>query len=243
MLGPGLGHTRKLLVGNIQGLYPKTTPSKLPFIRELAWEGDFMLIALTETHPSEGIKEPEIHIHNYTSFQTDRKGRTQGGTIIYLRDDIALNYKRLQSYSDGQIELQAIHIQLCSIVIINCSHHPPSSCSRNFSSALEALSGLVDSLSIPTPDIILTGDFNFSFIKWPEGTPARSTLADKSQAELLLGIANSTFLIQMVSIPIRGNNIFYLFFTNNSNAINNVNNVSSEMTDFSDHNFLKIHTN
>ncbi|XP_068215775.1 uncharacterized protein [Palaemon carinicauda] len=228
----------KFPVGNIRGLYPKAAQSKISFIRELACEEDFMFIALTETHLSEGIMEPEIHIRNYTSFWTDRKGRTHGGTIIYLRDDIAPNSIPLLSYSDGQIELQAIQIQQHNMVIINC-YRPPGSCSRNFSGAMEALSRLLDSLPVPTPDVILTGDFNFPFLKWPEGTQTGSTLADKSQAELLLSITNSSFLIQMVSIPTRGNNILDLFFTNNRDAINYV---SAERTIFSDHNLLKIHT-
>ena len=88
-------------MGNIQGLYPKTNQSKLPFLRELSREEDFMFIVLTETHLSEGVTEAEINITNYTLFRIDRKERTHRGTIIYLRDDVALNAKTLLSYSDG----------------------------------------------------------------------------------------------------------------------------------------------
>ncbi|KAG0720571.1 hypothetical protein GWK47_048219 [Chionoecetes opilio] len=173
------------------------------------------------------------------SFRTDRKYRTHGGTIIFLRDDIALNAKTLLSYSDGQVELQAIYIQARNMVLINC-YRPPSCCPKNFSSAMEALRHLQDSLSIPTPDIILTGDFNFPFLKWPEGILTGSTLADKCQAESLLEIANSTFLIQVITEPTRGKNILDLLFTNNCDAVNNI---SAEKTIFSDHNLLRIHTN
>ncbi|KAK3886933.1 hypothetical protein Pcinc_008942 [Petrolisthes cinctipes] len=37
-------------MGNIQGLYPKSNQSKVPFLNELSIEEDPMFIALTETH-------------------------------------------------------------------------------------------------------------------------------------------------------------------------------------------------
>lgn len=125
------------------------------------------------------------------------------------------------------------------MVLVNC-YRPPSCCPRNFSNAMVALSHLLDSLPIPTPDIILTGDFNFPFLKWPEGILTGSTLADKSQAELLLDRTNSAFLIQVITDPTRGNNILDLLFTNNSDAVNSI---AAEKTIFSDHRLLRIHTN
>ncbi|MPC32334.1 hypothetical protein E2C01_025645 [Portunus trituberculatus] len=110
----------RLLVGNIQGLYPKTNQSKLPFLRELSSKEDFMIIALTETHLSAVVKEAEMNIPNYTSFRTDRKARTHGGTITYLRNDIASNANMVLSYSDGHIGLQEIHIQVCNMFFLNC---------------------------------------------------------------------------------------------------------------------------
>ncbi|KAK4317413.1 hypothetical protein Pmani_011497 [Petrolisthes manimaculis] len=39
-----------VMMGNIQGLYPKTNKNKVPFLKELAEHEDPMIIALTETH-------------------------------------------------------------------------------------------------------------------------------------------------------------------------------------------------
>ncbi|MPC43268.1 hypothetical protein E2C01_036911 [Portunus trituberculatus] len=143
----------RLLVGNIQGLYPETNQSKLPFLRELSSGKNFMIIALTETHLSEGVREAEINILNYTPFQTDRKAKTHGGTITYMRNDIALSANKALSYSDGQ----AFPIQVCNMIFVNC-YRPPHCCPNNFNRAMEGLRQLLVSLSIPAPEIILTGD-------------------------------------------------------------------------------------
>ena len=65
------------------------------------------------------------------------------------------------------------------MVLINC-YRPPNRSLNNFSIAMEALRHLMDSLAILTPDVILTGDFNFPFLKWPEGILIGSTFAEVS---------------------------------------------------------------
>ena len=78
------------LLGNIQDLYPKSNRNKIPFIAELAKEKT-AIIALTETHLNKDIKDAEMKIENYTAFRVDRENRSHGGTITYLRDNIAPN--------------------------------------------------------------------------------------------------------------------------------------------------------
>ncbi|MPC32333.1 hypothetical protein E2C01_025644 [Portunus trituberculatus] len=105
---------------------------------------------------------------------------------------------------------------------------------------MEALRQLLDSLPTPAPEIILTGDFNFPFLKWPERILTGSTSTEKSQAKLLLDIINSSFLVQVINEPTRGKNIIDLLFINNSDAIDSI---SAEKTIYSDHNLLRIFTN
>ncbi|KAK4328660.1 hypothetical protein Pmani_000968 [Petrolisthes manimaculis] len=77
-----------VMMGNIQGLYPKTHINKVPFLKELAEQEDPMIIALTETHLKSEMKEAEINIINYTPFRVDRETRSHGGVIIYVRNDL-----------------------------------------------------------------------------------------------------------------------------------------------------------
>ncbi|KAG0727745.1 hypothetical protein GWK47_034003 [Chionoecetes opilio] len=99
------------LMGNIQGLYPKSNRNKVPFLSDLAHKEDLAFLALTESHPSEKVNDVEIQLQNYTVFRTDRKDRSHGGTITYVRNDLASNTETLLSYSSGQAEVLLLHIK------------------------------------------------------------------------------------------------------------------------------------
>ncbi|XP_076045726.1 uncharacterized protein LOC143027968 [Oratosquilla oratoria] len=225
-------------MGNIQGLYPKSNQSKVPYLGDLAKIEDFMIIALTETHLSVDVRDAEIQLENYTIYRTDRKNRSHGGTIIYLRDDITPNAKLILSYTDDQVQLQALHIQKLNMVVINC-YRPPACSLTNFENSISELEHLYKTLPTPTPDLVLCEDFNFPFIKWPDGIIAGAPQSDKVRAEKVLHLTNSMFLMQVINTPTRGNNILDLFFINNRDAI------SSYMTNntISDHSLITITTN
>ena len=72
---------------NIQGLYPKTNQTKIPFLQDLA--------CITETHLNEAILDAEIQLSNYTIYREDRKGRSHGGVCTYVRNDLVatVSYK------------------------------------------------------------------------------------------------------------------------------------------------------
>lgn len=125
------------------------------------------------------------------------------------------------------------------MVVINC-YRPPGCSPANFRGAIEALSHLQEALPTPTPDIVFCGDFNFPFIRWPEGILAGALHADKVQAEQLLHFTNSMFLTQVITKPTRGNNILDLFFINNRDTLTSF---TTEKTIFSDHNLIVITTN
>ena len=139
------------------------------------------------------MSDSEIKSENYIPYRADRSGRSHGGTILYPREDVAVNTKLLLVYSNSQVELQIIHLNLLNLVVINC--YRPSDCSlTNFENPIKNMKDIVDNLPSPTPEIIICGDFNFPFIQWPEGSIRGGTQDAQSQAKLEL--ATFTFLTQ-----------------------------------------------
>lgn len=225
-------------MANIQGLYPKSNQTKVPFLEELTVEEDPMVIALTETHLHNGIKDEEIAICNYTPYRTDRHNRSHGGAMLYVRNNIALTTTQLLSYSNGQVEIIAVHLKQLNMVIINC-YRPPQCGLQEFRSAVENINKVIDNLPPPMPEIILCGDFNFPLISWPSGSVSGGTLEHQVQAKLLLETTEKNFLTQQITQPTRQHNTLDLFFTNNQEAISKY---RVEKSSLSDHNLITINT-
>ena len=204
-------------MGNIQGLYPKSNQSKVPFLRELAAEEDPMFIALTETHLRE-VREAQINIYNYTTFEVDRETQSHGGVILYIRNDLAATTKTVLAVSNGEVELIIVHILPMNIMIINC-YRPPQCSKENFIAAINDMKALVKDLPRPVPDIIMCGDFNFPHMKWPAGTVHGGTREEQAQARALIELSDGGFLTQYITQPTRHNKILDLFFTNNEESI------------------------
>lgn len=88
---------KSAMVGNIQGLYIKSNQSKIPLLADLTHQEDFLFIALTASHFNDNILDVEVKINNYTSFTTDKQGRSHGGIITYIINDLASSAKSLLS--------------------------------------------------------------------------------------------------------------------------------------------------
>ncbi|KAK3861456.1 hypothetical protein Pcinc_032580 [Petrolisthes cinctipes] len=228
-----------IIMGNIQGLYPKTNQTKVLFLKELAVVEDPIFIALTETHLHSEVNNAEIHIENYSPFRVERDRRKCGGVILYIRDDVSLETKQMLSISNGQVEIIAVHLASKNIVVINC-YRPPQASKQNFNSAMSGVSKMIEDLSTPTPEIIMCGDFNFPEIKWPEGTLlAGGTLDHQAQAKALLEVTDKALLTQQIITPTRRDNILDLYFTNNQESVNTY---RTEKNIFSDHNLIVVNT-
>ncbi|KAK4302915.1 hypothetical protein Pmani_025032 [Petrolisthes manimaculis] len=228
-----------IIMGNIQGLYPKANQSKVPFLNELAVLEDPIFIALTETHLHSEVNNAEIHIENYSPFRVERDRRKCGGVILYIRDDVSLEAKQMLSISNGQVEIIAVHLTSKNLVVINC-YRPPQASKQNFNSAMSGVAKMIEEFPTPTPEIIMCGDFNFPEIKWPEGTlSAGGTLDHQAQAKALLEVADKSLLTQQIITPTRRDNILDLYFTNNQESINTY---RTEQNILSDHDLIVINT-
>ena len=192
-----------------------------------------MFIGLSETwlhnHP-----EAELHIDNYTIFRSDRnrqktskRGRHGGGVAIYLRNDIASTSETLLQYSNGVVDITAVHSKSENIVIStiyrqpdDSAHNRPST-SAEFEPALRALQNAILGLD-GMPDIMIGGDFNLPHVSWPDCTPHQGCPRDERvMADTLHNFSNELLLSQIISKPTHyQGNTLDLVLTNCMDMIN-----------------------
>ena len=135
-------------MGNIQGLYPKSNQTKVPFLKEFAATEDPLFIALTETHLHSEVKDAEIQIENYFPFRVERDGKKGGGVMLYVRKDECLDAKQILAISNGQVEVLAVHLTSKDLVVINC-YRPPQASQQNFISAMNKVLRLIEDYQGP----------------------------------------------------------------------------------------------
>ena len=102
---------------NVQGLKPRTVPTKVPFIQDLLLNSNQLFIALTETWLRDHL-DAELKIQGYTCFRSDRvrprrhqRGRDSGGIAIYIRDDLASTAENILTYSNSVVEVLCVYIK------------------------------------------------------------------------------------------------------------------------------------
>ena len=138
-----------------------------------------------------------------------------------------------------------LEIQILNIVI----YRPLENKSSEFNHILNKLQRIFGTLEKPHPTIILSGDFNFPFVKWkrmPDSSctweykfHTNTTMDEKGQFEKLLSICNNQFMLQTIEEPTRIENTLDLMFTNEISLITmiEVNN-----SNHSDHNKVEVST-
>lgn len=225
----------KILLCNIQGLYPPKNQTKVKYLGELSKDNDYLIPSPTETHLSEEIKDEELRIENYTLYRTDRKDRTHGGIALYLRYDVAPSAKILCSFSDSKNELLIVRVPKVNIIMVTV-YRPPNSDHEKFSSILGKIT---EKLEESETKIIMLGNFNLSIISWPSRHICGGTTSDQTQANELIKLADNHHLEQIIMKPTRMNNVLDLIFTNDDGLIHST---QISKTIISDHSIIEVHT-
>ena len=214
-----------MILGNIAGLHTLSRGLKVSMLKELAIERNAHTISLTESHLSGNVKEAEISIEGYTIFRKDRaEDKMRGGVITYLKNDLAKSAKELTSGSIGLNEYQCIYIKDPNILLMNV-YRSPNSSFQDFKEVLRILEDTVDKCprNLTT---LLTGDFNFPDIKWPNGEASYNTTSnnsvDTSSKNIFTRFIDRLFLSQLVDQPTRRANILDLILTNNHELITEI---------------------
>ena len=239
---------------NIRGLVPQTVPSKVPTIKDELSESSAISFSLTETWLTKSHLEAELKIEGYTIKRKDRSdrkvkhGRSSGGVAIYLRDDVAIDAEEVFSFSNGVIESIGLNIPSLNLILIVTYRSPDQaditkdgtvikkrhrSTAKEFKCYLVQLKKFLKSLSSPTPDIIMKGDYNLPHADWVTGEcKAGATSDEQEMVRALYELALEHFLTQQnESTTHRGGNTLDVMFTNNANMVHCIESFPSNVSD------------
>ena len=203
-------------MGNIMGLFPKTNQSKIKAIGDITNLNNINILAFSETHLNSDIFDSEIEIDEFISHRCDRSDRSHGGVIIYVRN-IFPSMKILE-FSNNKCEVVGVLLEKHNTIIINV-YRPPNCKSENicFSECLMKIQECLNIYSSKAGNLIICGDFNMDFIRWPDGNfngRGSSVALDKMQASELLDLCECLDLYNISIYPTRGKNVLDLLFTN-----------------------------
>ena len=242
----------KIIYQNIRSLVSENSKKKIEYFKELTSINEVLIINLTETWLDENI-ENDAKISGYKEFRSDRIGIKQGGVIVYTKDE--LECETLAKMSINKCEMMAINISTINTINI-VIYRPPHTKSEDFCIILDKVEEMFSGMKNPNPNIILTGDFNFPFIRWKSNSldsfngcmseydVNTNTAADeKSQFERLIKLADQYNLIQTIEGPTREENgkssTLDLIYTND---IGNFREIGIYKSSMSDHHSIEITT-
>ena len=157
-----------------RGMFVKEI-EKIKFLRDMCKEEKTYFLAFAETCLKDNMKEAEYEIDGYSYVASHRKDRG-GGVIIYIDEDAS--YKSLISISDEMCSIVAIYLEELNLIVFMVYRPPPNNNSiyrgdklvRSFNDiVINNINKVIGKFQAPTPDIILTGDFNFPKALWDAG--------------------------------------------------------------------------
>ena len=105
--------------------------------------------------------------------------------ITYIKGTEAVDAEQLIAKCNSYVEYQLIHMKKCNIIIINV-HRPPDCPTDKFISPLNKLRTKLLEIGNSMPNIIFTGDLNFSTIDWQMETADGGTHENQVQANAFL---------------------------------------------------------
>ena len=198
------------------------------------------IIALTESHLTEDIREAEIEIPNFVPYRTDRpKQKKKGGVITYVDRYLAAKTEVLFTESNLYTETHVLYIKDINWIYINI-YRPPACPTNKFNDQLSKIRKIIGSLPPPMPTIILSGDLNFPLINWDLENIYGGAADMRTQAQALLEFANDFCLNQVINTPTRGNNILDIVMTNSEDVLHDI---EVNKSNLSDHNIITLTTN
>ena len=186
--------------------------------------------------------DAELGVTGYSLFRTDRdrpkkrRGRNSGGVAIYMRDDLAASCEVLLQHSSGVIEALCLRIRRLNIIVCVVYRQPDDlhggnrSTAVEFQSLINSLSRTLNDLPSPTPDILVTGDFNLPRIAWPQCTSKPGSSTDEKAMIQILSDFMAEFFFQQTVLDQthRAGNILDLILCNNIDILRNHNIIPTE---------------
>ena len=103
---------------NIRGLITRKHKDKVQHIREMAINENAVIVALTESHLRESIRDAEVKMPHFQHYRADRSnGRKQGGVIVYVRDEFSTDCRVMSSGSTGTVEHIILHFRQSNLLV------------------------------------------------------------------------------------------------------------------------------
>ena len=166
-------------------------------------------IAITESWLKSYITDAQVKLDNYQVLRSDRPDRVGGGCLLYIHDDLVVT--KSDHYEDRSNNMVLCYAKSCN-TLFAVVYRPPGQDVPGFKELLDRIQENIVAYSegSTTPDIYITGDFNFPDINWDMGNEYR---VDSHEAYLKEFI-DRNFLTQMVNIPTREGNILDICLTN-----------------------------
>ena len=224
---------------NGQSVSPAASSSsrwKLPYIKKTIIDESCPpppFIAITETWLKSYMTDAQVTLANYQTLRSDRPTRVGGGCLLYVHDQLVIT--ETDSYADAQNNMVMCYVKSCHTLCATV-YRPPGPDSPGFKSLLENLQSHIDEISESgtSPDIYITGDFNYPDWDWNQNSPEAGM---ETHGKYLAEFIDRNFLTQMVKNPTRGANILDLILTNVPRYVADV---QVMPTPISDHDMVKV---
>ena len=138
-------------------------------------------MSLTETHLSPNILDAEINIQDFNILRQDRKDRTHGGVLIYIKKQFVANI--LSSNSNQFCDYLLVEIPEL-LLIMGVVYRPPNCPKDRFISQMTKINDKVNNFQKHKNvnyNFLLMGDYNFPFIKdWNQSNYFTNSYDDKN---------------------------------------------------------------
>ena len=189
-------------------------------------------VAVVETWLKPCIADSQININDYSVYQADRKNFKNGGVLLYVNNDIIIDYT--VSYDDNTCN-GIICLSKKSKCFISCIYRPPNSGESSFSKLLKFMENFIQQHDPHNKFYnFIFGDFNLPQISWNNVTSTKNITPEIS---IFNNFMDKHFFTQYVHENTRKNNILDLFLTENLNFVSSI---KVEEINFSDHNLITI---
>ncbi|KAL5268182.1 hypothetical protein ACHWQZ_G002141 [Mnemiopsis leidyi] len=220
---------------NGQSVSPAATSTsrwKLPFIQKTLTEcsNPPPFIAITESWLKGYVTDAQVSIDNYQVFRSDRPDRVGGGCLLYVHDQLVVT--KTDHYEDKSNNMILCYAKSCN-TLFAVVYRPPGQDTPGFKSVLDRIQENIDSLSedSTSPDIYISGDFNYPNIDWDMGNESEPLERDLQE------FIDRNFLTQVVNSPTRENNVLDIVLTNVPRYVTEV---KVTPTSLSDHHMVQL---
>ena len=166
------------------------------------------IILGTETWLNPGIFCSEIFPPNYDIVRQDRRDG-YGGVLLGIKNDLI--YEKLETRDDVEAVFAKITLDKNKTLIVGSVYRPPSS-DHNY---MEDLCPTIEDRKKRFKNAVfwISGDFNLPDINWQSNTVEGHQNSTRVN-NMILDLAESYDMQQMVSRPTRKDGILDIFFTN-----------------------------